>query len=424
VFEIAATEDFAWKEPMAFSKLATLTRLLRQLDHLPTLEKQVSELHREFSALGATLRQLDGAVHEKMNAVIDATRERDSRVTREIEALGSAVRAATRAVIGSGREAGMQPETRIELVRLDCVSLFVPTDDNLYNAFIPPECKGYTLERHCEALASEAPPDATELEADVTRAMLLYLDRLFAQGCSVHLLDLGAWVGDFAVKLGKFSRLRGRQFTADCYDPSEAGTFIPFNAELNGVGRCIVHKPIGLSLTGGPQVFHQIRGHSDSSRLMVADGGAGEQQFESYLIPTVTLEACLPALGPAEHLIVKLDLEGIDTQIALQNLERLKDATLIIEFAPARAEYQNIKPESFLSALLESHALFDLYFLFRPTRAVPVERSDIAEFVSDVRQRPYGYTDVLGVPRSFRGHCEIVRLLEKLEPLAGSYMMG
>ena len=214
-----------------------------------------------------------------------------------------------------------------DLVRLDDISLFVPMYDNLYEHFIPDESKRLTLERHRELEQSQTALTDDQLRSDVTKLLLLYLSILFRHGTPVHFLDIGAWVGDVAIRLGIFARQRGGKFFAECYDPSFAGTLIPFNTELNGVSEQVAFRPVGISLSGGPQIFSQVPGHSDSAKLGSSDG---KGPAETYLIHTRALAECLPA-GQSSHVIVKIDVEGIDAKLVLQNINLLHDATLLIE---------------------------------------------------------------------------------------------
>ncbi|MDA8231093.1 MAG: FkbM family methyltransferase [Magnetospirillum sp.] len=315
---------------------------------------------------------------------------------------------------------GMPRHGGYDLVRFDTVSLFVPMHDNLYNSFLPAECKGFTIEQHYELMRTETPFADDALRSDVTKLLYLYMDILFGAGIGVHLLDIGAWIGDVAIRLAKYAKLRGAKFHAECFDPSFAGTLIPFNIELNDVRDRVTFKPIGVSDCGGPQIFNQVFGNSDGSQLLSGDGDG--RISETYLVRTVTLADCLPEHAPDTHVMVKIDVEGIDAKLVAQARGQLADATLIIEFAPAQEQYRKIAADQFLSDLQTSHTLFDIYYCPRPTRAAIVR--DPQEFIEDVRHRPFGYTDVLAVPKSLGAHDDIVRQLSRLTPIEPSLMMA
>jgi FkbM family methyltransferase len=304
----------------------------------------------------------------------------------------------------------------IDLVRLDDISLFMPTRDNLYRLVIPESCKKFPLYEHHRLAAIPAIPT----EFDVTRLMLMYLDILFAEGIAAHFLDVGAWVGDVAIRLGRFARDRGGQFHAECFDPSYAGEFIPFNIELNGVSELVDFHPIGISLAGGPQVFSQFRGHSDSSRLQsIGDDG---RIADYFVVRTRTLRECLPDLRTGTHLIVKIDVEGIDAQLVRQNRDALTNATLAVEFAPSQEQYRDLGPADFIRSLQTTHTLFDIFYLPRPTMARCVNDAD--EFVREISARRYGYTDVLAVPLSLVAHDKLITRLSDLAAIAPEYRMA
>jgi FkbM family methyltransferase len=250
--------------------------------------------------------------------------------------------------------------------------------------------------------------------------MFIYVDVLFSQNIGVRLLDIGAWVGDVAIRLAKFAKFRNARFHAECYDPSYAGTIIPFNIELNGVDGFVVYNPTGVSLVGGPQIFCQVRGHSDSARLQSI--GNSEQGADNYLIRTVTLSACLPPPDEHTHLIVKIDVEGIDAQLVRQNLDQLADATLIVEFAPDQEQYRKDSAAEFIRSLQITHTLFDIYYLPRPTMACLV--GDPQQFAEKIRRRPYGYTDVLAIPLSLPAHDELKLCLSSLASIQAAYRMA
>ena len=361
------------------------------------LEEEVARLRRELADANARCAQFG---------------EELQRVSSELSGLSQAVRSSRAEQSGAS----------YDLVRLDNVSLFVPTRDNLYEGFIPHACKGFSLEQHYALAKTEAAPAPSDLETDVTKVMLAYIDVLFHGGHQVHLLDLGAWVGDFALRLGKFAQQRGAPLSADCYDPSLAGSLIPFNIELNDLGTYVLYKPIGLSVCGGPQIFFQLRGHSDASRLSSTKADLPWLTGDSYPIRTITLAEALPT--STSHLMVKLDVEGLDAQIILQNAICLTNATLIFEFSPGQSQYAEIEPAEFLGGLLHTHSLFDLYYLPRPTRSAPIDAETMAAFIEQVRHRPYGYTDILAVPRTLSEHDAITGLLGRLRPTAPSYMMA
>lgn len=303
----------------------------------------------------------------------------------------------------------------IDLVRLGNVSLFMPTDDNLYNLMVPENCKHFTAEQHEAAVPVPVSNAVTDL-------MFIYADMLYDQGIGIHHLDLGAWVGDNAIRFAKHAQQRGAAFLADCFDPSHAGMLIPFNAELNGVADRVRHWPVAISPGGGQQIFAQAKGHSDSGRLLLADRyvyvGANS---ENSIVQSVRLGYVMPIPMPGSHLLVTIDLEGIDAEVVRQNTPELVDATLVVEFTPGQAQYSG-NPAAFIAALQISHTLFDIYYLPRPIMCMPV--GNPKAFVTVIHGRPWGYTDVLAVPRSLPGHDAAGARLTALVAIGAEHRMA
>jgi FkbM family methyltransferase len=321
----------------------------------------------------------------------------------------------------TSQSTGSRPQrsSGYDLVNLHEIFLFVPVNDNLYDKFIPHHCKGFSLEQ-CRAIAGRTSALSVEsVSRDVGAAMLLYLELLFQRGLSVHMIDIGAWVGDIAIRYAKFAQARGASFFADCYDPSDAGALIPRNIALNGLRDFVAYRPFGVSLKGGPLVFDQLQGNSDSSRLAATDNSS--LPASSYLVDTVTLAECLAGVAPHRHVMVKIDVEGIDALLVLQNLKALRYATLIVEFSPQQEQYAG-RPDAFIKQLIATHSLFDLYYLPNPGHVVAVE--DVMSFVKNVSRRSYGYTDILAVPHALPIHDDIARRLACLVPAEPNYQMA
>lgn len=303
----------------------------------------------------------------------------------------------------------------VDLVRMGSILLFVPTEDNLYDRFVPDAAKHYSLEKMVRDLSAEPPTDPT---GDVTKVMEQYLALLFARGQKVHVLDIGAWVGDVAVRWAKFAADRRAPFTAACYDPSLAGRLIPFNATLNGVGDRVSFHPVAVSNVAGVQLFLQRKGNSDSSALV--DGPQATSE-DTYPVRTVMLADLIDGAA-CDHLIAKIDVEGLEAKLVLPNLGRLANVTMILEFAPRQPQYADIGPVNYLRVLQATHTLVDLFYLPRPTRADIISDPE-RFFVEVMTTRPYGYTDVLAVPKSLPVHDEMLSLLRGLSPITPSYMM-
>lgn len=278
----------------------------------------------------------------------------------------------------------------VDLVILDDIVLYTPTNDNLYSNFMPPQNKNYNIAAH--GLPKVVVDD---LEHDSGKALYNYT-RLVAQDCgAVDLFDIGSWAGDVAIRLGRYAKLAGLDYRAHCYDPSFAGSLVPFNTHLNDVRDVVDFVPAGISLEGGPLLFNQVRGHSDSSGLSTMESFG--RAVDAYVINTYTLQQILSRHEREAHKIIKIDVEGLDALIVKQNFDLLSDCTIILEFNPGQRQYVDINPWKFLEEMAYTHSLYDLFYAPKPTRVEKVE--NYHAFIMDVAQRPHRYTDILMVPQ-------------------------
>jgi FkbM family methyltransferase len=224
----------------------------------------------------------------------------------------------------------------------------------------------------------------------------------------VYFIDIGAWIGDMAIEYAVFAKQRGASFKADCYDPSRSGQLIPYNIAINKLDSSVRFFPVAAGLNDGYNIFNERWGHSDSSHLgFIKDD---QMSVTSHIVETKTLSQMLPTLDPKTHIIVKIDVEGIDAAIVMQTLDKLRDVSLIVEFAPWQQQYDDFGGAAyFIEMLRRTHTVFDVHPVTRPVLVRKVQDSFI--FEQDVRNRDYGYTDILAIPHRFTGHDEIVQLL-------------
>ncbi|AWN34424.1 FkbM family methyltransferase [Methylobacterium radiodurans] len=279
----------------------------------------------------------------------------------------------------------------VDLVILDDIVLYVPTNDNLYSNFMHNSNKNYNIGVH------GLPQVRTDgLVDDAGKVLHNYLG-LVAQDCgAVDLFDIGSWAGDVAIRLGRYAKLAGLDYRAHCYDPSFAGSLVPFNTQLNGVSDSVDFVPAGISLEGGPLLFNQVRGHSDSSGLSTMDSFG--RPVDAYVINTYTLEQILARHEREAHKIIKIDVEGLDALIVRRNFDLLANCTIIIEFNPGQRQYVDINPWKFLEDMAYTHSLYDLFYAPKPARVEKIE--NYHAFIMDVAQRPHRYTDILMVPQT------------------------
>jgi FkbM family methyltransferase len=273
-----------------------------------------------------------------------------------------------------------------DLVNLHGLQFLVPIKDNLYDGFISSSNKNQNYK-------SNSNIQLTRLPVDIYENIL----RVINQNCTeLEVIDLGSWVGDFGIRLARQAKDIGLDIKVHCVDPTNPAKKIPKNAFLNGVSHSVhlINRPI--SLTGGVVKFRTNLGHTDSAHIednsSFADIKYKIQEFES-----VTLKDLRESLSNESFKIFKFDLEGIDADF-LHDSSEFESEIVIFEFAPSRREWNSWhKDESFLK-WLDTHYLFDIGYAPNPDRFMKVE-SNFLEFSESINKRPYGYTDLLAIPK-------------------------
>lgn len=316
-------------------------------------------------------------------------------------------------------EVGMLRSVRhgsgVDLVILDSIVAYVPTEDNLYSKFIPDINKKY------DVVASGLPEVVLGNPSNTPAKVFQDYIEIVASDCSaINLYDIGAWAGDIAIRLARYAKASKIDFRAQCYDPSTAGSLIPFNARLNNVADLVDFVPAGISLDGGPLLFNQVRGHSDSSGLSMVDSFG--RDVDSYIINTYTLVEILERNKRSSHQIIKIDVEGIDALIVANNLAILQESTLVIEFNPRQEQYKIIDPRNFLALMNRTHTIYDLFYAPNPTMVDKID--DIDQFMVDILQRKWGYTDLLMVPRVCKFHDRFVQRYKDYKKEPDNYVLA
>ncbi|XYD10141.1 FkbM family methyltransferase [Methylobacterium sp. NMS12] len=279
----------------------------------------------------------------------------------------------------------------IDTVILDDLVLYMPTNDNIYSNFVHNNNKNYAISAYGLPKIG-----ADNLTTDAARALCNYIGMVAEECGAVDLFDIGAWVGDVAIRLGRYAKLMGLNYRGHCYDPSFAGALVPFNTQINRVSDVVDFTPAGISLQGGPLLFHQVRGHSDSSGLSTMESFG--RPVDAYIVNTYTLKQILAQHSRPSHRIIKIDVEGLDALIVRQNLAEVTDSTIIMEFNPTQKQYAELNPIHFLEYMAITHTLYDLFYAPKPTRVAKIE--DYHAFAMEVAQRPHRYSDILMVPRT------------------------
>lgn len=284
-----------------------------------------------------------------------------------------------------------------DLVNLHGLQFLVPIEDNLYDKFISEDNKNQSYKKSSKV-------EIEPLPFDIYAHILGFIKK---DHRDLEVVDLGSWVGDFGIRLAKQALDLDLNVKVHCVDPTLPASKVPRNAKLNGVHRLVkwVSKPI--STTGGIVSFRTNVGHTDSAHIsesgIFADLDFKIQKFESITLGDLRLTLTENSLK-----FFKFDLEGIDADF-LHNSQDFINEIVIFEFAPSRPEWRFWHEQAAYSSWLNTHFLFDIGYAPNPDRFSKIE-GDFIGFSTSINNRPYGYTDILAIPKDIPWRQEVLAL--------------
>lgn len=333
----------------------------------------------------------------------------------------------------------------IDLVDFDDLKLFMFKDDNLYNIAVADNRKNQSVEDYQKFVAQNGFPPAPLTPANIgdeqsaRRGVYLFLYHLWQRDVSFTVLDIGSHIGDFSLKTGNFIRTFKKNNQVVSFDPTEAGALVGYNIKLNGLEAIVSHENLAVADFDGVMLFSYSPGFSDSSHLASRDAAParrGKNRVEHFLqksfkekvesvrwnvtsrvnrifrqaeeIPSYNLIVegvdvinYLHEKKITGNLFVKLDIEGFDSVVINRLAELLPGRLiwLIFEFNVKSFGGQE-SAAAYLGEMQNSFYLFDLFYSPNPTRFRLIESADkLREFVSDITERKYGYTDIFALDK-------------------------
>ncbi len=347
---------------------------------------------------------------------------------------------------------------KIDLVDFGDVKLFMFEDDDLYDLCVPEARKHQSLEEHHRAVArdgyppSPVNPDTVKTVRAAQFCLPLVLTHLWDQGFDVTVLDIGAFVGDFSLRMANVIRSFGRRNQVYAFDPTEAGALIPYNIRLNGLEAIVRHEERAVAGHAGLALFNLRPGSSDASFsfrsgghqlnvLTLAQHFVRTRYKTAYLRkvfrfvrpqPTYNLvvDAMPISIWVRERrlqgaLFAKIDVEGL-SPIVLEDLLSLgsEDPLIVVfEFSPLAVGSLG-EAAGLLRRLATSFHLFDIWYSPTPTRCQLIVEGALEAFAREIaHKRVFCYTDVLLVPRTLPDVAGLVERLEKLEWTNEEYVL-
>lgn len=294
--------------------------------------------------------------------------------------------------------------TDVDFLNFGDVKLFMPKGDNLYNLY-DPRMRGASLLDHYVSMTKDGhhyPLSREQLRqtADPRYALYAYLQMLVEGGLAIDMLDVGAFVGVIGLRCANLARCFGYDVRVKLFDPSIAGSLIPYNIEVNHLQDFPVeHVPKAVSLMNGPMLFSSVPGHLDSAHV-VKEGEAGKTL--NYIVRSTTFPEYFKSHPTDRHQIIKIDTEGMEPFLVQQlvNLSLPGGFSAIIELTPSAFAELGVDLGRFLAEISKTFDLFELYHFPLSTKVRHVELDTIAAFVREVQRYPHGHTDLLMTPHS------------------------
>ena len=342
---------------------------------------------------------------------------------------------------------------RIDLVDFEGLKLFMFEDDNLYQTLIPPHRKHQDLRAYQRSVPVLSPvtPANVHTVTSARYGSLLVLNHLWEHKVDFVVLDIGSYVGTFALKVASFIRTFGRDTKVISFDPSEVGALVPCSIELNKLDAIVKHEELAVSDLDGFVLFRHQPCHADAGAVIVSNLGSGElaalwlrrtfrlpfrqmvrglfllalqavkrlvrRNVRGYtlIVRSVDILGYLERIHCETNLFVKIDIEGYDPQVIDRLLTQLGQRLIFIifEFTPIRFS-NNQEAVLYLERLGESFHLFDLYYCPNATRIRRIDPRALRGFVAEVGRRPHGYTDVFMLDKRTPGCAELLNRLASL----------
>jgi FkbM family methyltransferase len=349
-------------------------------------------------------------------------------------------------------------DKKLDLVDFEDLKLLMFRDDVLYDIAVAPERKRRDLREHFLSVARNGYPKSVVSPANLDRVsaprlgLFLFLYHLWQQGLEFTVLDIGAHIGDFSLKVANFARTCQRPLTVIAFDPTPAGALLAYNIQLNGLQDYVRHEDLAVSDVNGLIKFQAAKGYSDSPSAVLARApqesvGArfarflkskhkrnylydwmanfkGREVYE-FIAPSVVISDYLDRRGIQGHLVVKIDIEGLDQVVIADLLPRAERnlVSIITEFTPGNFA-SLAAAASTLQEWCRSYVIYDIFYSPNPTRFDRVQPEAALRFARQIQEdRRYAYTDLLLVPKAVPALEGLLQRLDALERAPDAYVL-
>ena len=289
---------------------------------------------------------------------------------------------------------------QVDLVDFDSIKLFMFKNDNLYTHAVPDHRKRQDPKRFAETLrngdAVKAVPSIED--ARTTRNPQYIIEAVLAHcwdsGVSAVFLDIGANTGLIGLRIARYAEQSGEKLEVCLFEPGSSARLAAWNIDVNELADRVQLRTEAVSDYSGMAIMHTIPGSSDGDRL--TDESANSVD---HVVPTVDILGLLKAAaGDNRVALVKLDTEGLEPMLIarLESIRETFPTILFFEYMPWR--YDTGKAGGFFEKLSETHSIYDLGYLPNPWHVRPIPKDELKNFEEEVRNRRFGYTDIMAIP--------------------------
>lgn len=279
----------------------------------------------------------------------------------------------------------------VQLVKVEGMPFFIPTDDNIYTA------DDGTYKTTSRKISNLIEITNVSSESISSKAITLVMRQIQMEGfSSTNIFDIGAWVGFFGVIASRSALNHNLKPLCSYYDPSSAGFLISANISINNLGEFSQVYREALSKNSQEVIFVSEVGFSDNHR--VDFGQTSDEKSIRYKVDSINLDHFLVRHPIARNTIIKLDLEGQDTEF-LWEADLFRDAFLFFEFSPKQQLTRKFIDYGKLDEFMDNFHLWDIGESYKGAKFEKVLGSSF-ELVEKVLTFPHQYTDLLAIHKS------------------------
>lgn len=222
-------------------------------------------------------------------------------------------------------------------------------------------------------------------------------------------LDVGGYVGRFAIECAFMLRARGLPGPVHCFEPGYTVPLIEANLALNGLADQVRVHPVALSHRSATMTYRVRNGVMISGRLSdLPDADS------SMAVETLTGVDFLRARGIEGPLVVKVDTEGFEPQVVDGFLDHpgFPASVFIVELWPAALSVRMRTGETFAEFVHDRFQVVDIRNSLYPKFSGMVP--DLSRFAASFDFRK-GNVDLLLIPRALADEPLLRALRETLQ---------